>query len=375
MKISISLLFVFQLGAQAQAPAVFASGLLHPSKLIVTPGGNLLVSEAGNLPNSGRISIVDTSGNRKTLVDGLPSGLAAPNLDPDGPNGLVLQGNALYILNGEGDGFRSGTKPNTIVPNPAAPSSPILHSLMKMTLSGSVDAAMGGFAMATADHFQLADGYPVTLKGSAGSTATLEMVADFQDGIADPVTVWRNSHPYAITALDGHPDLLYVADAGMNVVWEVTLSTGRYRVLHRFAPFRNASGTAGPPVSEAVPDSVRAYGDQLLVSLLRGFPFTPGGAQVAVLDPATGVATPFIGSLSSAIDVLAVPGGVFFALEYSTNMLATSPAPGRVTRYDTSQGKVIMNGLNGPTNLAYDSGSRALYVLVQGDGTILKLPQ
>ncbi len=376
MKLQVVILLAFGCALHAQTPPVFATGLSNPSKLILTPAGNILVTEAGTTPNSGRVSFVDKSGVRKTLIDGLPSGLAAPNQDPDGPNGLLLRGNALYILNGEGDGFSTGPRPNTLVPNPKAPSSPLFSSLMKLTLAGSVDSAAGGMTMSATDHATLADGDTATLKDSTGASATLEMVTDFRDGVADPITVWRNSHPYGLTALDGRRDTVYVADAGMNLLYEVTLSTGRSRVLTRFAPLPNPTGIAGPPVSEAVPDSVRPYGDQLLVTFLHGFPFPATGSRVAVVDPATGTTAPFIANLSSAIDVLADPRPerpVFFTLEYSANQAAIPPAPGRVTRYDTAQGNVIADGLNGPTNMAYDKASQTLYVTVHNDGTIVKI--
>ena len=62
--------------AQAPCPAVetFATGLLAPSKIIQTPRGNFIVAEGGpQVPNNGRVSIVDRSGNHRTLLDGLPS--------------------------------------------------------------------------------------------------------------------------------------------------------------------------------------------------------------------------------------------------------------------------------------------------------------
>ena len=357
----------------AQTPTPFASGLLNPSKMLVTSDGSLLITEVGNTPNSGRVSLVDKSGVRKTLVDGLPSGLAAPDLSADGPNGLALQGNTLYVLNGEGDGFRAGVKPNTITPNPDGPSSPILSSVVKLTLPGTISSTSGAITLTAANHSTLADGAAVTATDSNGASSTVELLTDFRDGVADPITAWRNSHPYGMTTLPSQPDKLYVVDAGMNALYEVTLSTGRYRVLTRFAPFPNTA--PGPPVSEAVPDSIRAYGDQLLVSFLRGFPFTPGGSQVALVDPTTGKATPFIANLSSTIDVLAVPGTgarpVFFTLEYSTNQLAG--APGRIVRYDTTQGTVIASGLAGPSCLAYDAASQTLYVALRTAGTILKM--
>ena len=49
--------------------------------------GNLLVTEQGSLAvtHSGRISIVDLDGNRRTLIDGLPSARS----DERGVSGLV----------------------------------------------------------------------------------------------------------------------------------------------------------------------------------------------------------------------------------------------------------------------------------------------
>src|SRR5262245_59466498 len=87
----------------AQQATVFSSGLLNPSKIITGPAGSLLAAEVGSTPNTGRISVISASGTRSTLIDGLPSGLGPPSGDADGPNGLLLDGNVLYIAIGEGD--------------------------------------------------------------------------------------------------------------------------------------------------------------------------------------------------------------------------------------------------------------------------------
>ena len=58
--------------AQTATTTVFATGRRAPTKIITTPKGNLLVAEAGSGPNTGRVSIIDRNGNRRTLVDGLP---------------------------------------------------------------------------------------------------------------------------------------------------------------------------------------------------------------------------------------------------------------------------------------------------------------
>jgi len=103
MKRTIVLLVVCSLSAAAQSPQVFAVGLQRPNRLLFTPQGSLLVSEGGiATPNTGRVSILDPGGNRRTLLEGLPSGPAHPS-NPFGPTSMALDGSTLYLLLGEGD--------------------------------------------------------------------------------------------------------------------------------------------------------------------------------------------------------------------------------------------------------------------------------
>jgi len=80
----------------------------------LSQNGNLLVAEQGNGPNTGRISILDpSSGERRTLLDGLPS--AINNLGgfpaPSGPSGLAMRGRTLFIAIGVGDAALLGPLP------------------------------------------------------------------------------------------------------------------------------------------------------------------------------------------------------------------------------------------------------------------------
>ena len=105
--VTVLTLMLASINANAQTAAtstVFATGLRGPGKIITSPKGNLLVSEAGSGLNSGRISILDLSGNRRTLLDGLPAGFAPPNNDLSGPSGLAMRGRTLFVLIGAGDG-------------------------------------------------------------------------------------------------------------------------------------------------------------------------------------------------------------------------------------------------------------------------------
>src|ERR1051325_4785889 len=58
-------------GARAQSASVFAGGLKAPSKIVLTPRGNLIVAEGGDGPNKGRLSLIDRKTRaRRTLPDG-----------------------------------------------------------------------------------------------------------------------------------------------------------------------------------------------------------------------------------------------------------------------------------------------------------------
>jgi hypothetical protein len=107
-----------------------AEGLQLPYKLLLTQDGNLLVSAGGGAPNTGRISLVNRSGNRTPVLEGLPSGLANPELIPLGPTGMALRQRTLYVAIGEGDAVRAGATPGSLVLNPAGMSSPLFSSVL-----------------------------------------------------------------------------------------------------------------------------------------------------------------------------------------------------------------------------------------------------
>lgn len=360
----------------AQQVTVFASGLQNPAKVILAGGGALLVAETGTALNSGRISVVDAGGRVLPLIEGLPSGPAAPDGTLDGPCGLALDGNVLFILNGEGNTHTPAQAPGTIVPNPAGRSSPIYSSILKAVLSRDANQIREPFVLSRADHDTLADGNPVELTNAAGDKAVIELLADFRDNVPDTRMIYRNSHPYGMTLHPSFPGWLFVADAGMNTVWKVEIATGRARTLVRFPNI--PTGIPSRPFAEAVPTSVQPFGDHLLVTQLSGVPFVPGTARVSIVDPATGAIGPFIPWGSMAMDIAweERPGSsrpTFYLLEFSAALGQTPPAPGRIRRWVTLQEDLFVPALRTPTSMALDSASRALYVTNRSEGTILKI--
>jgi hypothetical protein len=363
--------------AAAQCPGTtFTGGLQLPSKIIQGNKGNLIVAEAGTFaPNSGRISIVDAQGNRRTLLEGLPSGINEIG-DISGTSGLYLQGRTLYIVNGEGDATLAGPIPGTELPNPA-PSSPIISSVLALHFSDEVEKTTSGFILSLADHQALKNGDKLRLDKGKGDKITLELVADFPNYTPDSLPFFppnvRHYNPYGVTKIG---DNLFVNDGGQNAVFRVNTHSGSISTLTTFPPIPNPLFPGfGGPVIEAVPDSIREFDGQLFVTLLRGFPFLPGNATVMKVNPSTGAATPLITGLTSAIDVLPVKEKgktSYLTLEISTNLLAGNP--GRLQRFATpaGPGTVISNCLISPSSMVRDGDN--LYVTEIFTGRIIKIP-
>jgi hypothetical protein len=356
------------------APTVFASGLKAPTKSIVSPKGNLLVAEQGNGANTGRISIFDFNGNRRTLLDGLPSAIAPPEGAPSGPAGLAFRGRTLFVVIGQGDATMAGLVPGTEVPNPN-PSSPFLSSVLSLRLSPQAEETTQGFTMTFADQLALQSQGFLKLADGLGNQLIVELLTNFPNFTAEfPSAVVRPSNPFGI-AIRGNT--LYVVDAGQNKVYEVDADSGATRTLITF-PRRANPLPFGPPVIDPVPNSIRVFGKSLLVSFLTGFPFPAGTAEVRRIRLANTADEPFIGGLSSAIDVL--PGknlsnqDIFYTLEFSTNMLAEN-TPGRLSRFDQLGGSqsVRTTVLVSPTSLAQDPVSGDLFVTEIFTGRIMRV--
>lgn len=372
--------------AQAQDTSVFTAGLSQPAKIMQTPGGNFLVTETLGPPNSGRVSIIDRNGDRRTLVDGLPSGISTEG--PSGPSGLDMRGRSLFVAIGEGDGILAGPIPGTQVPNPN-PSSPLLSSVLEINFSARVERSTQGFSLSLADQIVLANGGAVTLRNSGRDSITITKLADFPNFVPNPLPFFagnvRQSNPFALAASDAS---VYVADGGMNSVFKVNIASGEWQTLAAFPPRPNPL-PFGPPVIEAVPDGIRLVGDQLLVTLLTGFPFVPGLSEVRLVDTRTGEHRTFIGGRSSAIDVLAegTPAAPqYYVLEFSTNFLADQPgqlllfqtnilpnAPGRLLPRGSLSGVVIADGLITPSGMVSDAASGDIFITEIFTGRIIRV--
>lgn len=362
--------------AFSQQTSVFASGLLHPYKLAITPAGTLIVSEAGDAVNTGRISVISSSGTRQSLLEGLPSGPSNPDLTLLGPTGVAYRDRVLYIAISEGDAVRNGPTPGSLVLNPEGVSSPLFASVLRVRLDADLEGLQSSFTLTRAQHQTLADGREVTLTNGQGRTAIIDVLADFPAVTPDANTVYRHQDPFGLALDPSRADVLYLIEAGQNALYRINTETGRWQVVTRFAPTPNPT-QVGPPVIDAVPTGAVVLGDQVLVSQLSGFPFIPGFGQVRAVNAATGAVTPWITGLNSAIDIgyRTSAGGQsqFFVLGFSSSMLAQPPGPGQLWLYDSPAGRVVASDLVAPTGMVVNPQTGDVYIAEMGPGRITRV--
>lgn len=377
LKTLLSQLILFAASASllAQQPAPFVGGLIAPVETAFTQQGNLLVSEAGNGPNSGRLSLVDrTTRTRRTLVDGLPSAIFAGGNgenSPSGPAGLAIAGSIVYVTITNGDSVLAGPIPGTEVPNPT-PSSPILSSLLAISSQRPLDLTSGGFTLLPSHHARLKSGETVTLSNGTGESMTVRLVVDFPNFSVEPRPDFpqnvRLSNPFGVVAVG---QTLYVVDASQNLIRRVDANSGEYTTLTAFGKIANPT-PVGPPFIDAVPNSLRLRGNDLLVTTLTGFPFPAGAAEVRRVDRVSGANEAFVGGLSSAIDSAPLgdaPQSPLLTLEFSVNM--TQQAPGRLRVVQPGGAMTtIADNLITPTSVLVDRRNGDIFVTLLGPGVI-----
>jgi len=355
--------------AGAQCTTVI-TGLREPLGTALSNQGNLLVSESGTTStlHSGRISIVDDSGNLRTLLDGLPSARNDVG-DPSGPAGIFMLGRTLFVAIGVGDVGRNGGAPGITIPNPNPISSPIFSSILAIHFSANTENTTTGFSLTVADQQALADGETVRLIDGVGNKLMIRMVADFPNYIPLPLPGFPQnisvSNPFQLLIIEDH---LYVTDGGRNLVWDVNLLTGSFSALVSFPRITNPTAVGAPQI-DAVPTGIAVSGDQLLVALFSGFPFPPGASSVEQVDPVTGNHSAFITGLRTAIGVLATGEG-YLVLQHNSGAVLLPPwsGPGVLLNFETPAGSptTVASCLVRPTSMILDQKAGTLYISEYG---------
>jgi len=357
-------------------PQVVATGLPGAQKLILTSRGNFLVSESAPVANMGRVSFVTRTGARRSLIEGLPSGIEVTLAGASGPSAMALRERTLYLSIGAGDSERSGPPPTSML-NPAGSSSPLFCSILELRFNQDLDALAGTFRLTMPQQQAIADGAEMELADGSGGTMKASVLTRFPLVEPAPGALYKFSNPWGL-ALTADGKTLYVVDASVNSVAKVDTATGKWRRMVRFPAVPNGT-PVGPPMMDAVPTGIRIYGDQVLVGFLTGFPFVPGSARVLAVNPEPGTTEPFIFGLTSVTDVLwrELPTGAseFYVIEFSANQSANPAPPGRLLRFDRAGMQVVAAPLITPVSMAYDAATKELFVLeLRGQILRLQLP-
>jgi hypothetical protein len=381
LPIALPFCLVLAAGVEARAQCTqVTSGLREPLGSALTNLGNLLISESGTAaPGSGRISIVQPDGERRTLLGGLPSALNDVN-DASGPAGLFMRGRTLYIAMGTGDAGRAGPFPGTTIPNPAPVSSPIFSSILAVQFSANTEKTTTGFTLTAANELALAAGQTITLSDANGGALVIRVIANFPDYIAFPLPAFAGniqlSNPFQLVAVD---DVFYVTDGGRNLVWQVDLLTGSFAPLTSFPNIPNplfGIVPAGGPFLDAVPTGIAFSAGRLFVTLLRGVPFPPGTSTVEMIDPHTGERTAFISGLKTAIGVLPVreKGNTDYLVLQHASAGPFFASPGLLLRFTSSAAPtVVANCFTRPTTMTLDAKANTLYVTEYGGRVVALL--
>jgi hypothetical protein len=335
------------------------TGLSAPQRVIMTASGNFLVTETSTAVDSGRVSYVTRSGARRSLLEGMPSGTDVTG-GGSGPTAMALRDRTLYVAIGGGDAERAGAQPGTSQLNPKGMSSTVFASVLRFTFSQDIDAVSEAFRPTQAQFQSVADGNEVEISNGAGGTARVMLLARTVLSQPDPISIYRFSNPWGL-ALSNDGGTLWMVDASADALYSINTATGRIRKVMRFPKTVNQT-PIGPPMVDAVPTSVRVYGDQLLVSFLTGFPFASGAARVLLVDPQAGTADPFIVGLTSATDVY-TRNGRFYVLEFSQNQIATPPGAGLLVRYDSPAPTVVTDQLQAAVSMVEDPSTGEIFVL------------
>ena len=362
--------------AQASCSTLL-SDLRSPGGLAITPHVRLLIGESGTLGHLvSRISLLDEDGRRRTLLDGLPAGVADVG-EPSGVAGLALRGRTLYVAIGVGDVVIRGPLPGSAQPNPAGPSSPLFSSVLALHFSADVERGEGGFTLLPGDDWRLAQGQTLELHNASGERMTLRRVADMPNHVPRPLPSFpanvQSSNPYQLALAH---EALFVTDGGRNLVWRIELGDGLLSELASFPDIANPLfGIVGGPMLQAVPTGIARAGDQLLVSLFRGAPFPPGTSTIQQLNPVTGGNQALHGGLKTAIAVEPLAkrwGGGLLVMQHAS-LGPFFGGPGLLLQLRDGGTQPIANCLSRPTAMAIDERRGRVLVSELG-GRLLAVP-
>lgn len=315
-------------------PTTVASGFNGPQGVFVASDGSIWVADGG-----------------------IPGGATLPI---KGGNPVAL-GNNARIVRVASDGTQTV---QATLPTIAFPDTTDNTGVARITMLNGQVYATNSMWDEVFDSARLAN-MGVIVRVSGGAATEVANTWDLENS-QNPGGNEKDTHPYGIAV--GPDGNLYVADAGANDLLRVNPTTGQVSVVTVFAPFPNNSGV-GPPVSDPVPTGVVANSDgTFYVSMLRGFPFTPGTTKV-VKVAANGAVSDYAESLTSLTDLRRGPDGNLYAIQFAVfGQQGPAPNSGALVRIKPGfASETVISNLSYPTSVAFNSAGDA-FITINGVG-------
>ncbi|CAG5003204.1 hypothetical protein DYBT9275_03096 [Dyadobacter sp. CECT 9275] len=286
----------------------FADQLRAPIGFTLDNNNRLWVTEAGTGQNDGSIVMITPEGVKTTVATGFPS--VVSNGSIEGMSHPLYKDGKLYVL----------------------------HGISGMLYTADVSSFQPGNTPLNLNTFQ---------KEDIGTYVRSQ-------NLTNPL----NSNIFDLLfGADGH---LYIADAGANALIRRDKSNGALSVFARIPDL--ATGV------EAVPTGVVFDGERFLVSVLGGFPFTPGNAKIFQIST-SGTVSEYKGGFTNLSHLTLSKNNKPIVLQLGNFGAGFEASTGRVLNED---GDVLLSGLTMPTDIVR-SADREFYLLSYAQGTIKKL--
>jgi glyoxylase-like metal-dependent hydrolase (beta-lactamase superfamily II)/predicted SnoaL-like aldol condensation-catalyzing enzyme len=321
---------------------VIADGFNGPMGILLDDDGNIWVVDSG-VGGDEEISMPDPeSGEEMTVTIGEPSRVVM--VAPDGTQTEVA------------------TLPSVLQGGEASGGNRLA------LLDGALYATSGGWLEAIpVDRMPL-----MAAVVSIREDGTVEEVANTWDYEVEnnPDGFVIEAHPYGLAA--GPDGLLWVADAGANAVYTVDPESGEVTLVATIGgvegPMPNP-GRGDAMEMDPVPTGIVPTEDGgAYVSLLPGFPFTPGSSKVVYVSP-DGEVSDYATGLTMITDLRMGPDGELYGVQIAEfTDQGPTPGSGAIWRIHEGDGsEVLYSGLSFPTSVDFNAGGDA-YITTNGVG-------
>lgn len=325
--------------ALAQTPTTVTTGFNSPMGVLVAPDGDVWVIDSG-------------MGGDQELE----------TISPEGKKITAKVGDTARVVRVSPDGTQT-----------------VVASLPSVLMG---QEATGGARLALLNNTVYAtSGVWAEFTGPEAQPLMASVVALSEGGVEEVANIWafesrgnsdgfvKEAHPYGLAA--GPDGMLYVADAGANNLVKVDPVSGEVTLVATFGgipgPLPNPA-RGGAKESDPVPTGV-AFGDDgtIYVSLLPGFPFTPGSAKVVAVAE-DGMVSDYATGLTMVTDLQMGPDGALYAVQLGKfGEQGPTPNTGAVVRIQDGQSETVLEGLSFPTSIAF-AGDGSAYLTLNGVG-------